>query len=93
MKMTLALIGGPLDGQSFFAELAWPPPERIAGVDIHHDLCGTYERCADWKMADRQEPELSYELRADKDYLRVERGWNRYRVARAVAGLASKLRP
>ncbi len=83
--MILMLLGGPLDGQSFEAELAWPPPVRLSGQDIHPSLVGTYELVDGWWETDPQEPVLPYELRLDEDYNRVERGWNRYRVMKAVA--------
>ena len=74
-----------MHGERFDVVLdSWPPPERLAGQDLHHSLCGIYELVRTRMTLTDEEvpPEITYELRDDEDYRRVRRAWSRYRMQR-----------
>lgn len=73
-----------MDGQMFDASFDnWPPPERLFGIDIHRDLCGSYELSTSI-MAGPTASSAVYRLRNDEDHQRIEGFFSRYRIMRRL---------
>lgn len=67
-----------MNGQEFNATVFGPPPEIMAGQDIHRDLCGVYE------LTGRDDSCLRYKLRDDDDFLRIKKVHDRVVVMRRL---------